>query len=53
MIKAIKTEYRTEFYGKSTDEKPIAGVENADIFYEMDTFKVFMFDGGAMTWLEQ
>ena len=44
---------RIEYYGKSTDTKPIAGVQNADIFYEMDTQKVFMFDEDTSTWLEQ
>lgn len=44
---------RAEFYGKSTDTKPMDGVNNADIFYEMDTKKVFLFDAENKQWLEQ
>ncbi len=44
---------RAEYYGKSTDEKPVEGVNNADIFYEMDTKKVFLFDAENKVWLEQ
>lgn len=48
-----KTSRRAEYYGLSTDTKPVDGVKNADIFYEMDTKKVFMFDEQNKTWLEQ
>lgn len=41
------------FYGLSTDEKPIEDACNADIFYEMDTKKAFLFDAENSTWLEQ
>lgn len=44
---------RGEYYGKSTDTKPVDGVNNADIFYEMDTKKVFLFDEEKKLWLEQ
>jgi hypothetical protein len=44
---------RNEYYGLSTDIKPIEGVQNADIFYEMDTRKAFMFDEEGSTWIEQ
>lgn len=44
---------RAEYYGKSTDTKPVNGVNNSDIFYEMDTKKVFLFDKDASVWLEQ
>ena len=44
---------RGEFYGKSTDTKPVDDVNNADIFYEMDTQKVFLFDEEKKTWIEQ
>jgi hypothetical protein len=53
MITKINTNERTEFYGKSADEKPIYGTKNADLFYEMDSGKVFMFDADTMTWVEQ
>ena len=43
----------SEYYGKSGDEKPANGAKNADIFYEMDTKKVFMFDEDGSAWLEQ
>lgn len=47
-----------EFYGLSTDEKPIGhfeGVEvvNGSYFYEMDTKKIYMFDEENQTWIEQ
>lgn len=44
---------RGEFYGKSSDAKPINGVNNADLFYEMDTRKVFLYDEDAKIWIEQ
>lgn len=43
----------SEFYGKSTDEKPIENVENGSSFYEIDTQKVFIFDEETQTWIEQ
>lgn len=46
-----KVTYRSEYYWLSTDEKPIEGVENADIGFEMDTKKVFIFDETNRTWL--
>ena len=48
-----KMTQRSEYCGKSTDTKPTTGVNNADIFYEMDTKKVFLFDEDTSTWLEQ
>ncbi len=44
---------RAEYYGLSTDTKPVEGVNNADIFYEMDTGKVFLFDAENGVWVEQ
>lgn len=44
---------RVEHYGLSTDTKPTNGVNNADIFYEMDTQKVYLFDADSSKWLEQ
>lgn len=41
-----------EYYGLSTDEKP-AGAGNADVFYEMDTKKVSLFDEAGGIWVEQ
>lgn len=42
----------SEFYGLSSDEKPL-NVDNASLFYEMDTGKIFMFDEENAVWLEQ
>lgn len=42
-----------EYYGLSTDEKPVEGVKNSAVFYEMDTQKIFMFDEENQAWLEQ
>lgn len=44
---------RSEFYGKSTDTKPTLHVMNADVFYEMDTQKMFLFDADDQAWIEQ
>lgn len=44
---------RVEYYGTSTDTKPVDGVNNADMFYEMDTKKLFLFDAENKKWLEQ
>ena len=44
---------RADIYGLSTDEKPLDGIANASVFYEMDTAKVFMFDEQNKVWLEQ
>ena len=41
------------FYGLSTDDKPTDCVQNADVFYEMDTKKVFLYDAQNARWLEQ
>lgn len=38
--------------GKSTDEKP-TDVGNGSTFYEMDTHRIFMFDGETKEWIEQ
>ena len=41
-----------DFRGKSTDEKP-TNCENGSTFYEMDTKKLFMYDGENTEWVEQ
>ena len=43
----------TTCYGKSADIKPVDGMLNADVFYEMDTKKTYLFDEETKTWLEQ
>ena len=48
-----KKTFRSEYYWLSTDTKPNSGVENADIGYEMDTKKVFLYDEDHKTWIEQ
>ena len=44
---------RSEYYGMSADSKPTEHVNNADIFYEMDTKKVYLFDEAGQQWLVQ
>jgi hypothetical protein len=34
-----------EYYGKSTDTKPTAGVKIGSTFLEIDTKQVYIFDG--------
>jgi hypothetical protein len=42
------------YRGKSTDTKPTLPLNrNGSVFYEMDTKKVWMYDGTAQTWLPQ
>lgn len=42
-----------EYYGKSSDTKPIYGVPNASIFYEIDTGVLFMFDEDSQIWINR
>jgi len=43
-----------EYVGKSTDDKPaLSRQNNGSTFFEMDTGKVYMYDGDTLTWLPQ
>ena len=42
----------TEYRGLSTDTKPTDCVYNGDVFFEMDTGDVFMYDAAGKTWLK-
>lgn len=42
----------SDFIGLSTDVKP-TDVNNASVFYEMDTGNVFMYDAQNKKWLQQ
>ena len=44
---------RNIFTGLSTDDKPVHGVKNGDLFQEIDTSKTFMFSEDDKTWYEQ
>lgn len=44
--------YPETLFGLSVDTKP-TDVNNASVFYEMDTQKVFMFDAKNKCWIEQ
>jgi hypothetical protein len=48
-----KKSNRSEYYYLSTDAKPHDHVENADILYEMDTQKVYLYDEANKAWIEQ
>ncbi len=52
ITKVITLEKPTEYYGLSTDTKPMDGVDNAALFIEMDTDKVYLFDAEDAEWLE-
>lgn len=41
---SIKNTLMTEYIGLSTDTKPVTGVYNGSIFYEMDTGDTYYFD---------
>lgn len=38
--------------GLSTDSKPTTDILNGSTFIEMDTGKVFIFNGASSTWVE-
>ena len=40
------------YYGLSTDSKPTTGVGNGSCFIEMNTGKVYWFNGEASAWIE-
>ena len=47
----LQTEYTIQRYmGLSTDTKPTAN--NGDLYLEMDTSKVFMYDEAGSVWVE-
>lgn len=48
----ITTDKDGDYFGKSTDTKPIAA-RNGQCFYEMDTGEIYMFDGETGEWLKQ
>lgn len=50
--KGGKHQTQIEYYGLSTDNKPTKA-NNADIFYEMDTQAVYMFNEDSHEWLKQ
>jgi len=42
------------YRGKSTDTKPtLPANRNGSVFYEMDTTKVWMYDGETQAWLPE
>lgn len=52
MITAVGQENIYEFRGLSSDKKPTDRVGNGSVFLEMDTLKVYMFDGKNKEWVE-
>lgn len=42
-----------EYYGLSTDDKPIDDVINGSTLYLIDTQEVYMFDEENATWVRQ
>lgn len=42
-----------EYYGLSTDEKPITNIPNGSVFFAMDTQQLYLFDLENQTWIEQ
>lgn len=56
MITIVSGAYGVEpnqYFGLSTDTKPVEGVGNASVFYEMDTKKMWLFDAENAVWHEQ
>jgi len=62
MVSFTKCEYMQNDNGKyisyvegkclSTDTKPTDGIANGSVLLEMDTSKVYMFDGAGKSWKE-
>ena len=50
VLSGIPNKMTAELYGLSTDTKPVADVPNGSAFIEIDTGKVFIFNGTANTW---
>ena len=42
-----------EYDGLSTDTKPTGGARNGEIFIEIDTGKIYLFDEEGQKWYEQ
>ena len=51
MISSTNPATHTEYIGLSTDARPSMAY-NGDVFLEMDTGKVFMYDAHSKSWLE-
>lgn len=41
-----------ELRGLSTDTKPTTGIGNGSVYIEIDTQKIFFYDGTSETWKE-
>lgn len=58
MIKQTRPAYYTapryaEYYGLSTDDKSTIEAHNADVFYEIDKSKTYIYNEDAAQWMEQ
>lgn len=51
MITLINKTDTYEYHGLSTDTKPLT-CPNGSCFLEMDTSKIYFFDGASETWYE-
>lgn len=51
-VNGIATVSQT-YWGLSTDSKPTSGVGNGSIFIEINTGKVYFFNGEGAAWVEQ
>lgn len=53
MITVIPGSWMNEYYGLSADDKPVTYVPNGSVYYEMDTFDIYMFDAKNKKWIRQ
>ena len=53
MITMIPGSWMNEYYGLSADDKPVVNVPNGSVYYEMDTFDMYMFDAKNKKWIQQ
>ena len=52
VLPGVLNQMTAELYGLSTDTKPVYNVPNGSVFLEIDTGKVFIFNGANNQWTE-
>lgn len=48
----VKSERTYLLVGLDTDTKPTGNIANGSVFIEMNTSKVYLFDGSTSSWIE-
>ena len=45
--------YQCTFWGLSSDRGGLTGMKNGDLYYEIDTAKLYVYNETGETWVEQ